>query len=237
MNQMRTGDEFVLLYNELEQTLKKKTRVFDRRFTELIEAAKNIPGMRGNLDKLRAMGNLRNAIVHEKGYPTTFVADPRQEIVDDLKKILGMINSPLLVGQRFKAAPRTFDVHSTLTEILAHMKQHDYSQVVIAIEGHYKILTSEAIVRWISKAEHEIVDLEGVQAAAVHKHEGPDVQQWISRNSPVDDVVQAYENALKQGIPRIHAILVTKNGKPTEKPSGIVTPWDLIDLIKEMYDE
>ncbi len=45
----------------------------------------------------------------------------------------------------------------------------------------------------------------------------------------VYDARHAFTHAIERKQPRIYAILVTQNGKPSERPLGIVIPWDLLE--------
>ena len=231
----RPGDRFLKIFNELEQTLKKKTGRFEHTpFFELIEIArKRLPINSKSAEFLQSMGNLRNAIIHGKGYPVKIIADPRQETVDKFQGIVSSITSPVRVYQKFRRDIDVFDEQTSLGTILTYMQQNDYSQVVVLIQEEHKVLTSEAIVRWLGAANGSSQGFDSVSALEVHKHEQGEVQKWMPRSASVDKALQAFECALDSGIPRLHAILITENGEPTKKPLGIITPWDLLGIYKE----
>jgi len=231
----RPGDRFLKIFNELEQTLKKKTGRFEHTpFFELIEIGrKRLPINSKSAEFLQSMGNLRNAIIHGEGYPKNIVADPRQETVDKFQGIVSSITSPVRVDQKFRRHIDFFRPEDSLRDILPYMQKNDYSQVVVLIDEEHKVLTSEAIVRWLGATNGSSQGFDSVSALEVHKHEQGEVQKWIPRKALVDEALQAFESALEKGIPRLHAILITETGKPTEKPFGIITPWDLLGIYKE----
>jgi hypothetical protein len=51
----------------------------------------------------------------------------------------------------------------------------------------------------------------------------------MRRKDTIYDAREAFTHALRRKQPRLFALIVTENGKTTEKPLGIVTPWDLLD--------
>jgi hypothetical protein len=53
--------------------------------------------------------------------------------------------------------------------------------------------------------------------------------QIMRRKDTIYDAREAFTHALRRKQPRLFALIVTENGKTTEKPLGIVTPWDLLD--------
>jgi predicted transcriptional regulator len=230
---MRPGDKFVTIYNELTMVLQEATAASKQvAFFELLErAAKVRPSIRRELPFLKSMGNLRNAIVHDREYPEAIIADPRQEVLEQFQNTLETIKSPTKVIPKFQRQIFVFPPQDPLGAILAHMQQNDYSQVVVYVNEEFRILSSEGIVRWLSCARQVgLADIEGTSVRDVYMHEEKIGHYCMARNETTDAAILAYENAISEGIPRLPAILITNSGKPTEKPLGIITPWDLIGI-------
>jgi hypothetical protein len=101
----------------------------------------------------------------------------------------------------------------------------------VYVNEEFRILSSEGIVRWLSCARQVgLADIEGTSVRDVYMHEEKIGHYCMARNETTDAAILAYENAISEGIPRLPAILITNSGKPTEKPLGIITPWDLIGI-------
>ena len=230
----RTGDEFIRKFNELENFLRRKIRL-DRqvRFFQLIdEVAKTDPTVRRRKQVLKSMGNLRNAIVHDREYPERIVADPRPEIIDELDQVLAAIISPEKLIPRFQKPIRVFREEEPLLECLTFMKENDFSQVVVLKNGRYVLLSSEGIAGWLGSAREDgLDDLEGATVGGALKFEDEKACRYLSRKDSVDAAIEAFEKAIAAGIPRLQGILVTQTGKQEEQPLGIVTPWDLLGLV------
>jgi predicted transcriptional regulator len=178
------------------------------------------------------MGDLRNAIVHDRQYPERIIADPRPEISEQFQKVVAMIKSPVKVFPRFRQNIMVFAAKDRLDAVLAQMHENDYSQVVVEIDKKYGILSSGGIVRWLSSNRQiGLADIEGAIVEDVAKHEDPTGYRYMAFNETIDAATLAFEHALSEGIPRLHAILITNGGKPTEQPHGIITPWDLLGIV------
>ncbi len=230
---MRPGDEFVGLFNELRTVLQQKTALTnDVSFYRLVEAAsaKDLTTKR-HTRFLKSVCDLRNAIVHDLHYPKEVIADPRPEVIERLKQVLEMIKSPPKVIPRLRGEIRSFAAQDQLGTILGYMQENDYSQVVVRIGVAFRILSSEGIVRWLSGSrEVGLADLDGAVVDDAYHHEDERGQRYMARDETVDAAILAFEHAIEEGIPRLHAILITNGGKSTEEPLGIITPWDLLGL-------
>jgi hypothetical protein len=142
-----------------------------------------------------------------------------------------MIKSPPKIIPRFQREITPFTARDQLGAVLAYMQQNDYSQVVVRIGSEFRILSSEGIVRWLSGSrEVGLADLDGAILEEVYRHEDKRGQRCMARDETVDAAISAFEHAIEEGIPRLPAILITNSGKSSEKPLGIITPWDLLGL-------
>ncbi len=229
---MNTGDEFIRLYNELTAILQQKSAgERNSEYASLVrEVANKDAVVRRRRAFLLAVGRLRNAIVHDRNYPPRVIADPREDIVDELRRTIDTISHPEKVIPRFQRDVRVFEPDDPLAECLEYMGKRDFSQVVVHTSGMYRLLSTEGIVAWLAKSRDVgLADIEaGTVSEALELEDGRSCR-YISRREPVDVAMEVFQEALSKGIPRLLAILVTENGKETERPLGIVTPWDLLN--------
>lgn len=230
---MRPGEEFVQLYNELCYIMKKQTNAeTGTSFGELIyAAAKRSATVDRHRSWLKSIEYLRNAIVHDSDKSETIIADPRPEVVDGLRRLVDALTKPVTVSERFRKLIDTFSECDELGQVLAYMEKKDYSQVVVKVKDKHGVLSSEGIVRWLSRARDVgLADLEGATVGAAYVCEDSESCQFLGRYEPLDAAILAFETAIPKRIPRLQAILITHHGRPTEEPLGIITPWDIIGL-------
>jgi len=232
---MRNGDQFIRKFNELETLLRRKAGADKHRgFSQLVDAVARIdPTVRRYWEILKSFGYLRNAIVHDRTYPERILADPRSEILKEFDQVLAAITEPQKLIPCFQTDIRVFTVNEPLSVCLTFMEENDFSQVVVIEDGRYGLLSSEGIVGWLRSARKiGLADLEGATVKDALKFEDKNACWYLSREDSVDAAIEAFEEAIASGIPRLQAILVTQTCKPEERPIGIITPWDLISLVR-----
>lgn len=110
------------------------------------------------------------------------------------------------------------------------MRDHDYSQLIVRDQGTLALLTTEGIARWLEQqTEVEIINVVDARVGRALAYELADSFVVMRRDAPVDAAHAAFTSAIDREHPRLAAIIVTQNGKRTETPLGIVTPWDLLE--------
>lgn len=231
---MSRADRFVRLYNELSQLLKERLGV-ERHlpFYNLVaQAARQDPLIRRWEAKLRSFGDLRNAIVHDEQYPMEIIAEPSEKAVEELERIVDAIRTPPRLIPMFQREVICFDAAEPLSSVLAYMARHDYSQVVTRIASNeLQLVTAEGISRWLEhNVQHDLISLAETSVVDVLPFEDEGTFVLLGKENSVYDAEDAFIQAIYQGRPRLYAVIVTETGRPTEKPLGIVTPWDLIGL-------
>ena len=231
---MRAGDKFIKLFNELESKLRQKIKVDDyitfHRMVEIVAEKDYV--VRRNQRKLQKLANLRNAIVHDTEYPYKIIADPRDDTLDILKNLLETItNPPKLIPKFQNSQLRIFELNESLISCLKFMDEYDFSQVVVAEFDKYRILSSEGIIGWLRSSKNVgLVDIENASIGDALPFEDIEECGYLSRNDPIELAIELFEKTIQKGIARLNAILITHSGKPTEKPLGIITPWDLMGI-------
>ena len=90
------GDRFESAYNKIDALLRKKidgTKATS--FSQIVnQAAEKDPTVRAVKDDLMEYGDLRNAIVHDRGKAPVLLADPRDDVVVSIEKILNRLLHP-----------------------------------------------------------------------------------------------------------------------------------------------
>lgn len=228
---MRRADRFVELYNQLGDYLLRITG--EHRYVSYYElisaAARHHTVVRRYAADLRKYGDLRNAIVHDRGYPAQIIAEPSEAALLRFATIVDHIIKPKRL-EAFSRKLRCFSKDEPLVAGLRYMRDHDYSQVVVRDSGAIALLTTEGIARWLEQqTEQDIISIVDARVGDALAHEVADSFIVMSRDEMIDSAHAAFTSAIELGQPRLVAVIVTQNGRRTETPLGIVTPWDLLE--------
>jgi hypothetical protein len=147
----QNADRFIKAFNEIEQHLRRQTgRVVRHPFPEVVRvAAATNSVVRRYKDELLQYAHLRNAIVHEQGTDSIFIADPREAACFGIEDLRDKILCPKVLRDMPPYAPlRVFDSATLLPQALGYMKEQDFSQVIVRSE-RYGILSCEGVAHWL----------------------------------------------------------------------------------------
>jgi|SRR6516165_3127987 hypothetical protein len=223
------GDRFEAAYNKIDALLRKMigaTRAIT--FSAIVvEAAKKDPTIRAYKDDLLEYGDLRNAIVHDRGTSPVLLADPRAAVVENIEKIWDRLSHPKkLRSLTRRGSLRVFTVDAKLIELLSYMREKDFSQVIAVHNQKYLIVSTEGLAHWLeAKSKEEIIDLAEAQLRDVIVFEPKDSCQYLSADDTIDRLREVFATDVGK---RLFSVLVTEHGRPTETPINIVTPWDVV---------
>ncbi|MGA7732836.1 MAG: hypothetical protein WCD37_16390 [Chloroflexia bacterium] len=231
---MNRGDEFISLYNRLDSHLRSlaeldRTTSFMAVVDTLARGGNAV--VRSYKDALREFGELRNAIVHDRVFPSRVIAEPLPEVLAQLQRVVEDIIRPERLIPRFQRNIKLFGRNDPLAEAIQYMHGNNFSQVVVfgAAGDAFELLTAEGISRWLgSKIQDDIISVREARIGDALEHEPDDTYAVMSRDKTLHDAQDLFAGALANKKPRIFAIVITQNGKRTETPLGIVTPWDLM---------
>ena len=106
-------------------------------------------------------GDLRNAIVHDRGKAPVLLADPREDVVVKIENILNRLSHPRILRSLAQRVPlRIFTASAVLAESLSYMRENDFSQVIALRDGKHLILSTEGIAHWLeAKSKEDIIAL------------------------------------------------------------------------------
>src|SRR6266571_1531455 len=229
---MEKVEAFLKLYGKLDEYLRRNVgQERDSSFARRIDALEQKhPVLRQNSAKLKDYGDLRNALIHHRDSRGGWIAEPTEEALREFEQIVQAIISPTKLIPRFqKSNIRLFLPQDPLVAALQHMREHDYSQVVVQTEGKLSLLTVEGIARWLEEqAQDDIISVRDAHIVDAQKYEQVENVSIMNRNQTVYEAMDTFMLAIEQKRPRIYALLITEHGRLTESPLGIVTPWDLL---------
>ncbi len=223
------GDRFESAYNKIDALLRKKvggTRTLSFSFV-VNEAASKDPTVRMHKDDLLEYGDLRNAIVHDRGKAPVLLADPREDVVEKIENIWNRLSHPRILRSLARSVPlRIFPASAVLAESLSYMRANDFSQVIALRDEKYLVLSAEGIAHWLeAKSKEDIISLSEARLSDVLNFEPTDSCVYLKANDTVDRAREVFANDIGK---RVFSALVTEHGSAKEKPINIVTPWDFV---------
>lgn len=185
---------------------------------------------------LKELGDLRNAIVHERtdGH---VIAEPNQRAVEDIKRIEFTMRNPPLVLPMFKLNVRSRLAHESIGDAVCDMRNGSFSQLPILSDKNMlsALLTTETISRWLAhEMSNEVVSLWETKIETVLPHaESTDHYCMLSRSATLFDVLAKFEDFTSRG-KDLDAALITDSGKKDQKLLGIITVYDLPRILSKI---
>lgn len=162
MNETR----FLELFNDLDKVLRKVCGVADGDYADvgsMLTKAKELSPhnpIEANWDKLYVARQLRNLMVHEKRTGLKEVAQPSQELIDVLEKVISQYQEPVTIAHYLqrtqKIKPIVFDVQDKLIKALEIVDRQHFSKFPIFSGRAYQGLVSDkGLTNWLAKASKE----------------------------------------------------------------------------------
>lgn len=227
------AERFISAYNEIDHAL-RTIYGFKRSISNADLIRKSVPlnsVVRKYEDELIDYGRLRNSIVH-KTNPNYVIAEPHDEVVEDFEKIAKLISTPPKALERVcvndvsicdgKINLKTL---FKLIENTGHKNIPVYeNNVLIGVSMGTVLLTkiSEVV------AHGEDVDeyLENTKVSEiVSKLEENGYFRLTDKNITIEKALNHFYNNR-----RLQLILITNSGSTGEKPLGIITISDILDM-------
>ena len=160
------GDRFEAAYNKIDRLLRKKLgRDKSTPFSSIVKkAAGKYPTVRKYKEDLLEYGDLRNAIVHDKGMAPVIIADPRESAIAEIEQICSDLLRPKRLRSLPLPNPLSFSVSDPLQKALSYMRANDFSQVIVFSAESYLIISAEGITHWLeASTQEDIIALSEVE--------------------------------------------------------------------------
>lgn len=176
------------------------------------------------------IGDLRNAVVHQRERSYEYLSVPLPSIVENLERIRDQFKSPERVYPKFGKEVISFQAEDVLSTVLAEIHAKDFSQFPIYKQNSFLgLLTENGITRWLANHSTQVMTLIELEEITVidllDQEEQRSNYQLISRDTTMLDAENFFvRNTL------LEALLITQTGKTNEKLMGIITRWDMLSL-------
>jgi predicted transcriptional regulator len=223
--------QFEADYNAVDHALRKALGS-DKQvpFTRLVSLYSERHTFWGDAEPLKTIAEIRNAIVHGKTEPYRYVAIPTPAIADQLRQCRERLMNPARAIPTFQRPVKAVSIRDTLAGVLKIINEQDYSQFPVYEDEQFRgLFTENGVTRWL--AHHvvktlSLVELDDISIGRVLRNEERRKNyHFVARNLRVDDVSALFA---KEAL--LEAVLITANGKETEKLLGIATRWDILHL-------
>lgn len=231
-NQKRS-ERFEVAFNRIHSWLQKTAQdVPSDKYSELLRV--NYPKhsiIRKYYHDLKMYGRLRNSLVHDKIALDFYIAEPHESVVEKIERIAALVSDPKGALGIATRPVFYFTEGTSLIDVLKIIQKRSYSQFPVYNEEGFKwLLTSNCIVQWLAgnlleggntEADTKISDLEHLNTGRVVEFAPKNIDIF-----EVEDIFEKYHQENK----KLEAVLITENGKSAERPIGIITPWDLVEI-------
>ena len=229
---MSSADKFISIFNTLEDWLKTKyNQGTHDTFYHLIEAASDKNrAVHRHQRFLKRMGDLRNAIFHDREFPQKIIADPREDIVAEFETVLNKIMEPIKLLTKASHELDVFTPQTKLTQILQLMREMDYSQVIVQnLDDSFSLITREGISMWVeANIDEDVVSIKETLLEDVLPYEKEQCWVFVPRQINIYDGIAKLSNHAH----RIQALIITENGLSHQKPLGLFTIWEMKEILK-----
>jgi CBS domain-containing protein len=230
------GIRFVAAFNNIENHL-RTTLHADKHieFAQLVHRyaaeKKRLPAQ--HLTALLAFASLRNAISHGRYYGGRPIADPVEEVVEEIERLWKQISSPPL-ALTVVGGGDVCQVHpdEPIRAALDHVQRFDYSQLPVYDEsGYVGILTTNTIARWLADQLSRNAGLAAEEPVrqVMRFAEKDECAALVPRAITAAEAIDRLSQGGRSGQP-VTALIISQFGRKTDKPLAVVVPDDLPTL-------
>lgn len=227
------SERFISAYNSIDHSL-RAIYGFKRSITFADLIRKCVPlnsVVRKYEDELIDYGRLRNSIVHGTN-PNYVIAEPHDEVVEEFEKIAKLISIPPTAFDRV-CSKEVLICNPTISlkELLVLMASHGYHNIPVYDQGVLlgvaigsKVLTQIGLFAGNGRNVEEYLTRTAVSEVMAK----PDETSYFR----VADKNMTIEKALNYFYlnRKLSLIIITEHGSFNEKPIGIITAADVLDM-------
>ncbi len=230
----RNAEKFLDTFNFIEKHLKSKyNNGYYMPFGDLI---RKVSAKEGVIKRFRedlfVYSDLRNVMVHNSRINGQIIAEPLDDVIENIERIWNQIQHPEKVS-KFKKKVHYCFTDDKLSKALKFIHDHKISQIPIIEKGVIiDVLNSSHIADWL--AAKEIVSPSEVNIGEVLENAGRNGNfEIISGNMSVFDAAEIYKNSYMKPPANWYydALVITPTGKSDEQMIGIIVLKDIAEYI------
>lgn len=229
---MERSERFIVAFNKIEKYFNQQLN--DTSYVPFFRAVLRLRKKDAIVNRyhndLLEYSELRNAIVHERTEVNYTIADPHIRIVEAIEKIAEEMTAPKLVIPTFKKTLKVIQADLSVKTILNMIRETKFTQFPVYRSKQFVgLLTDKKVLHWIAgNLNGDFSELLQTPIMKLIEDDGTEPNyRFIPRSM---DIYQAEELLLEMFKKHegIAALLITEEGKASEKLLGMVTPRDLI---------
>ncbi len=229
------ADRFIAAYNQIDYSLRT---IYDFKrsmsFSDVVRRSVVLNAVvRKYEEDLIDYGRLRNAIIHN-GNRKYVIAEPHDDVVVKIEKLAELISEPPLAIDRVgNREVITINQDMSIGKAMELMARTGYANLP-TYEGEklIGILNGRKLINILGNKLAEGINLqdfvENSNVGTIIQDMGDDYYFMLAdEDLTIDAAMNYFENNRKLLI-----ILITKSGKDTSRPIGIISSADIIDMKK-----
>ncbi len=229
------ADRFISAYNQIDYSLRT---IYDFKrsmsFSDVVRRSVVLNSVvRKYEEDLIDYGRLRNAIIHN-GNRKYVIAEPHDDVVVKIEKLAELISEPPLAIDRVgNREVITINQDMSIGKAMGLMARTGYSNLP-TYDGDklIGILNGRKLINILGSKLAEGMNLqefvENTTVGTIIQDMGDDYYFMLAdEDLTIDEAMNYFENNRKLLI-----ILITKNGKDSSRPLGIISSADIIDMKK-----
>lgn len=229
------ADRFISAYNQIDYSLRT---IYDFKrsmsFSDVVRRSVVLNSVvRKYEEDLIDYGRLRNAIIHN-GNRKYVIAEPHDDVVVKIEKLAELISEPPLAIDRVgNREVITINQDMSIGKAMELMARTGYSNLP-TYDGDklIGILNGRKLINILGSKLAEGMNLqefvENTTVGTIIQDMGDDYYFMLAdEDLTIDEAMNYFENNRKLLI-----ILITKNGKESSRPLGIISSADIIDMKK-----
>lgn len=233
-NEKSNAERFIIAYNKIDYSL-RTIYGFKRSisYADLIRKAVTMNSVvRKYEDELIDYGRLRNSIVH-KTNPNYVIAEPHEDVVEEFEKIARLISTPPTALERVcDREVLILDENVCLKEVVELLGSSGYGNIPIyAGSKLIGVASGSKLIKIIGRKSAEGVDINQYMAKTPIKDiinsdfDGADYFKVADKSLTIEKALNLFYIDR-----RLLVIIITDKGTYTEKPLGIITGADILDM-------
>lgn len=227
------SERFEVAFNQIHNWMQKNIKnARSDKFTDLLHAGFQIHSIiRKHFHDLKMFARLRNSIVHDKIELGFYIAEPHTRVVDQIENIATQLALPRNALSIATKPVFYYYEDAKLKDVLTVIHKRSYSLFPIYDENGFKwTLTADCIIQWFANnLVGSIIQLDDVRVKDLFPLKKPIPIEFIRKDADIFDIEEIFEKYQVQN-KKLEAVIITESGLQTEKPLGIVTSWDLVEI-------
>ncbi|MEH7336064.1 CBS domain-containing protein [Neobacillus drentensis] len=226
------SERFEVAFNQIHESLKSIVKLNDDRFKVLLDiGARKHQIIDKYYDELKQYAKLRNSLVHDKKELGFYIAEPHEDVVKHIEWISTIFNKPNYALSIATKEVIYCDIEDSILFILQAIKEHGYSQYPVYQDNRcVGLLKTGDIVNWMAgNIINTIVDLTDIKIGDILRDVKHHPIEFVPKSIDIFSIEDIYERKHKEKV-ELEVVIITENGKSDEKPLGMVTAWDLIEI-------